>query len=38
LWHISHCASQTQVQWNISTVGWIGRNVATYALTKSRER
>ena len=25
LWHISHCASHTQVQWKISTVGWIGR-------------
>ena len=29
LWHISHCASHTQVQWKISTVGWIGRMVAT---------
>ena len=25
LWHISHCASHTQVQWKISTVGWMGR-------------
>ena len=36
LWHISHCASHTHVQWKISTVGWIGRMVATYALTRSR--